>query len=243
VNAQVPYSRRVWPGLILPPVFFLMVIVLASVLVGARQGGDAQVIAEQVAAATPVLLLIVQVAMLLLTVGLLRRDRLSWEAIGWAIPTSGSAWREVVAGLIPGVALGILYPTVLAPWMESAQRSLGDYVPAGELLTSLGSAILPFFLANVVLAPLVEENLYRGYALRSLASRFGTPAAILLTCAFFGVLHWSGGFWYMVLTGVVAGGVLGGLAVWRKNTVAPFVAHLSLNFLEFLFVVLWLPAG
>ena len=243
MNAQVPYSKRVWLGLILPPAFFLLVIVAASVWVGAQQGGTAEAIAARVSAATPVLILIVQVAMLVLTVGLLRRDRLSWKAIGWAIPSGGSAWREVVAGLIPGVTLGILYPTVLAPWMESAQRSLGDYVPAGELLTSLGGSLLPFFFANIALAPFVEESLYRGYALGALASRFRTPVAVLLTCVFFGILHWSGGFWYMVLTGVVAGGVLGGLAAWRRSVVAPFVAHLTLNVLEFLYILVWLPTA
>jgi len=227
----------------LPPVFFLTIIVVASVWVGEQQGGAAEAIAGRVSAAAPVLLLIVQLAMLLLIAGLLRRDRLSWKAIGWAIPSGSSAWREVVAGLIPGVTLGILYPTILAPWMETAQRSLGDYVPAGELLTSLGGSLLPFFFANIVLAPFVEESLYRGYALGALASRFKTPAAILLTCVFFGMLHWSGGFWYMVLTGVVAGGVLGGLAVWRKSVVAPFVAHLALNVLEFLYILVWLPTA
>jgi len=42
---------------------------------------------------------------------------------------------------------------------------------------------------------------------------------------------------------VVAGGLFVGLAVWRKNSVAPFVAHLALNALEFLYVLVWLPTA
>jgi uncharacterized protein len=141
------------------------------------------------------------------------------------------------------MALGVFYPTVLAPWMESVQLTVGDYVPPGELLPSLGSAIVPFFLANVVLAPFVEESLYRGYALPPMRLRFGAPLAALVTCVFFGMLHWAGGLWYMILTGVVAGGLFAGLALWRKNTVAPYVSHLALNVLEFLYIVLWFPAG
>jgi len=243
MNSNVRYSRKVWVGLILPPVFFLLAIVAASIWIGATRGGDAQAIAQQVAAATPILLVVVQVAMLLMTAGLLRSDRISWRAIGWAVPSGKSARREILVGLLPGAVLGVLYPTVLSPWMESVQRALGDYVPPGELLSSLGSAIVPFFVANVLLAPFVEESLYRGYALRALSSRYRILPAILLTCVFFGLLHWAGGVWYMVLTGVVAGGLFAGLAVWRKNTVAPYVAHLALNALEFLYIWLWLPRG
>ena len=238
MSDQVKYMRSVWVGLLAPPVLFLLAIVAASISVGVVRGGDAQAIAEEVAGATPVLLVIVQMAMLLMLVGLLRRGGLSWRAIGWAVPEGKPVWREIVAGLLPGVVLGILYPTVLAPWMESLQRALGDYVPAGELLTSLGGSIVPFFIANVVLAPFVEESLYRGFALRSLASRFGSLPAAVLTCVAFGLLHWAGGFWYMLLTGVVAGGLFTVLALWRRNTIAPLVAHLTLNILEFLFVAL-----
>lgn len=243
MNNRVQYTRKVWLGLLFPPGFFLLAIGIASLWIGATRGGDAQSIAQQVAAATPVVLVVVQGMMLGMIAGLMRRDWLTWRSIGWAVPPGRSAGGEILAGLIPGVALGVLYPTVLAPWMESVQRALGDYVPPGELLTSLGSAIVPFFVANVLLAPFVEESLYRGYALRSLSARFGVLPAVLLTCVFFGLLHWAGGFWYMILTGVVAGGLFAGLAVWRKNTVAPYVAHLALNVLEFLYIVLWLPAG
>jgi hypothetical protein len=49
----------------------------------------------------------------------------------------------------------------------------------------------------------------------------------------FGVLHWTGGLWYMVLTGLVAGGSFTALALWRGGLVAPFAAHLTLNMIEF----------
>jgi hypothetical protein len=43
----------------------------------------------------------------------------------------------------------------------------------------------------------------------------------------------------VVLTGSVAGGLLAGLFVWRKNVVASFAAHLTLNLVEFLYVWRW----
>ena len=134
----------------------------------------------------------------------------------------------------------LLYLFLISPLMTAVQRSIGDYVPAGELLTSLGAALIPFFLANVVLAPFVEENIYRGYALTRLFRRFSKPVAILISCAFFGLLHWAGGFWYILLTGALAGGLFAGLFTARRNLIASYAAHLSLNVVEFLFV--WLAA-
>ncbi|MBW7885329.1 MAG: CPBP family intramembrane metalloprotease [Caldilineaceae bacterium] len=66
--------------------------------------------------------------------------------------------------------------------------------------------------------------------------RYRQRSHILLSCLFFGLLHWAGGFWYIVLTGVVAGGILAGLFVWRRNIVVAFAAHLTLNLVEFLLV-------
>ena len=113
---------------------------------------------------------------------------------------------------------------------------MGDYVPPGELTGALGAALVPFFLANVLLAPFVEESLYRGYALDRLRQRYGLALAVVISCAFFGLLHWAGGFWYILLTGFVAGGLFAGLRVWRRTLIAPFAAHLALNILEFVWI-------
>jgi membrane protease YdiL (CAAX protease family) len=109
-------------------------------------------------------------------------------------------------------------------------------VPAGELAGALGSAIAPFFIANVLLAPFVEDILYRGYAFGKLERRYSAAAAFAITCLSFGLLHWAGGFWYILLTGVVAGGLFAGLRAWRGTLLAPFAAHLALNVLEFAWI-------
>ena len=70
-------------------------------------------------------------------------------------------------------------------------------------------------------------------ALVSRSSAIGRIAAVVLSCAAFGLLHWTGGLWYMVLTGVVAGGAFAALALWRGGLLAPFGAHFTLNAIEF----------
>jgi hypothetical protein len=122
--------------------------------------------------------------------------------------------------------------------MLTALQQIWDYVPAGELLPSLGAALIPFAIANVLFAPFVEEGIYRGYGLTRLLGKFSQPVAIALSCFFFGILHWTGGFWYILLTGIVAGGLFAWLRVSRKNILAPFAAHLTLNIVETIFIVI-----
>lgn len=231
-------NKRVWLVLALPPLFFFALIVGASLYFGMTGAPNEQAIAEKVVNATPYLLLGAQLLMLALVLWLKRVERLNWRALGWRIEPKQTWRREIALGAVIGTALAVSYIFVLAPLMTLLQRVVGDYVPPGELLSSLGTMTLPFFIANVLLAPFVEENLYRGYALARLRQRFSMPIAVALACIFFGLLHWAGGFWYMVLTGSVAGGMFAGLYVWRRNLVAAYAAHLALNVVEFLFV--WL---
>ena len=68
--------------------------------------------------------------------------------------------------------------------------------------------------------------------------RFGHLPTVLIICGSFGLLHWAGGLWYVLLVGFVAGGLFISLRLLRNNLVAPFAAHFGLNVVEYLFV--WL---
>jgi membrane protease YdiL (CAAX protease family) len=235
LQATVKLSR-VWLVLLSGPVLFLLGIIVASIYFGFVTQGDVAAIPDLVAASTPYQLVVIQILLFFILRWAMKRDGLTWEGIGWKKAEGQRTWSELLIGGLPGVVLGLLYVFFLAPWLTRVQQSLGDYVPAGEIMTTLGAAVLPFFIANVVLAPFVEENIYRGYALTRLFGRFSQPVAILISCAFFGLLHWAGGFWYTLLTGIVAGGTFAALFTARRNMLAPFAAHLALNIVEFLFI-------
>jgi uncharacterized protein len=226
-------ARRAIGALAVPPLVFLVVTMAFAVYYGSR-GAQAQQIAEQTQAAASWILLAVQVV-LLAWVAVLSR---SAGGIGWTLPERRRLSIELAVGGACGAALGVVYVFGLAPALTWIQGSVGDYVPAGSVLPTVGRSIWPFFVADVLLAPFVEESIYRGWAVPRLLQRFGViPTAVIVCCAF-GALHWAGGFWYMVLVGFVAGGVFVALRLVRGNLAAPLAAHLALNIVEYLFV--WL---
>jgi uncharacterized protein len=238
MNKKLPSLKNLWITLGLPPIIFLLAIIVASVYFGTQGQTNPEQISQSVANSMSVILVFIQVALLEIFLWAKRVDNLSWQALGWQAAKGQKTWQELLIGAIPGALLGLLYVYVLSPLLTVIQRSVGDYVPAGEILPSLGSGMLAFFIADVLFAPFVEENIYRGYAISRFWGRFSQPAAIAISCAFFGLLHWAGGFWYILLTGGIAGALFAGLFVKRKNLIAPFAAHLALNLVEFLFV--WL---
>lgn len=138
--------------------------------------------------AGPATLLLVNVTfigILFTTIAYLRlRRRLSWHLLGPVRP----AWRHVGWGVLAGVG-GFL----------SIQLTLGliltllgeDDVPEQELLgmTDGTTSIVLLVFATVVMAPLVEEVVFRGVLFQALRRKLGLwPGAIISSLAF-GFIH------------------------------------------------------
>jgi membrane protease YdiL (CAAX protease family) len=221
-----------WFLLWFPPVLFLLVIVIFSIYFGVQAQGDTTAIAERTAQATAYILLSVQLLLLVIQFAVFRRQGLTLRDLGWQAGDGKKAWKELALGALIGAPLGVLWIFAIEPVLSTVQGSVGDYVPAGSLFPALGAAMLPFTVANVVLAPFVEENIYRGYGMVRLLPRYGVKGTILLTSLFFGLLHWSGGFWYILTTAILVGIPFAILRLRRDNIIVPFGAHLALNLVE-----------
>ncbi len=220
-------------ALAVPPLVFFLVTVGFAIYYGSH-GASPQQIAQQTQGAASWILLTVQIV-LLAFVAMLSS---SAGGIDWTLPDPRRLIVELALGGACGIGLGVLYVFGLTPALIWIQSTVGDYVPAGSVLPTVGRSIWPFLVADVLLAPFVEESIYRGWALPRLLPRFGVAPTIVILCGAFGALHWAGGFWYMVLVGFVAGGLFIALRLARRNLAAPFAAHLGLNVVEYLFV--WL---
>jgi membrane protease YdiL (CAAX protease family) len=103
--------------------------------------------------------------------------------------------------------------------------------PAFELLFSSQAAALMVIAASLLMAPLVEEIIFRGYIYTVLERIWGVAPAVLLSGALFGSIHfpqlWPG-YFQMFLLCVV--GVVFSLARARTGTtVASIALHFGYN--------------
>jgi membrane protease YdiL (CAAX protease family) len=155
---------------------------------------------------------------------MLRREGRTWsEGVGlrgWYL------WAGL--GVSCAVALG---GRVVAIWWAGALVGLGLEPPASLDATSLfpedplGIAML--VIIAVVVAPIVEETVYRGMLFPSLRERFGRRWGVVLSSVVFGVAHLSF-VWLLVPTAFI-GAMLALLFEWTRSLRAPIVAHAVFN--------------
>jgi hypothetical protein len=227
--------KRPWANLVLAPIWFLIIIVALSIYFRLKGVSETDV-PIRISENTPTLILIVQVFLLVTLLFTTRKDGFNILKSGWTTDTTKLPF-DIFGGIITGAILAILYFYLFSPLQTYLQISLGDYVPAGETMTVLGKQTIPFFIANVLFAPFVEESLYRNYTLTRFLEKYSSTKSIIVTVTMFGLLHWVGGLWYMLMTGLLVGLPFAIIATKRKNIVWVFVAHLTLNLLEFIYIV------
>jgi membrane protease YdiL (CAAX protease family) len=112
---------------------------------------------------------------------------------------------------------------------------------AGILVTLTGYGHAPesaafeklplWFMTLIVLrAGVVEEFLYRGYAITRLeALGLGCCWSVAIPLVIFSVAHWTGGWANIVIT-LALGSILSGFYVWRRDLVANMIGHGLVDF-------------
>ncbi len=220
----------IWGLLIFPPLFFLINIVVFSLYFGANGVFTNEEISNRINDNIPILLLLSQTQMYLLALIYAKQFKVH---IFKATFKSDKYKRDIILGLFIGITIALLYKFVVADLLVLLQNSIGDYVPTNSL-NNLKQNLLIFGISNVILAPFVEENIYRNIALGKLQSKYGNYWAIIISSIFFGLLHWLGGLWYMLATLLFVGIPFAIISVKRKSIFLVYIAHLTLNFLEFL---------
>jgi membrane protease YdiL (CAAX protease family) len=159
---------------------------------------------------------------------------LTLRDLGWQAGEGQEVWKELAFGAIIGAPLGVLWIYVIEPILSTIQSTVGDYVPAGSLFPALGATILPFAIADVLLAPFVEENIYRGYGTTKLLPRFEQ------------LRSFSGSSW--TVTGLADFGISSSQHYCGSFAIAcdmeifwfAFGAHLALNLVE---TLCWIPGA
>jgi CAAX protease family protein len=149
-----------------------------------------------------------------------------WRTIGWRrLDTGGRPPAVVYLGIL---ATGFVFAAVI----EIASGLIGTKGPSPieKLFQDRGAAILLMLMA-VLIAPVIEETIFRGYIYPALARRFGIPAGVIATGILFGMLHgpqlWPNAGQIALM--VVVGMVFTAARAITGTVVASYLLHVSYN--------------
>jgi membrane protease YdiL (CAAX protease family) len=154
------------------------------------------------------------------------RNQPFWRSLGWKKLKSNLAagkanpWAYFFAGC--GLAIFV--------FVASSQVHTNDKMPIQEVLKNRSSAMLLMAMA-VLVAPLVEETVFRGYLYPLFAKSFGIVPGILLTGILFGLMHGAQLGWTWGIVGLlILVGIIFTFARAHTGTVlASFLLHLGYN--------------
>ena len=154
-----------------------------------------------------------------------------WRTIGWRPLQTGQTPRAAAyLGLIfCGFMLAILVTFSSAAFKSSTK------MPIEQFFQDRRSALLLMSL-GVLLAPVLEETIFRGYIYPVVARSFGMNAGILVTGTLFGLLHasqlWGG--WAQIALLVLVGIVFTYARARTHTVLASYLLHVSYNSCLFL---------
>jgi membrane protease YdiL (CAAX protease family) len=138
--------------------------------------------------------------------------------VGWGPVTLLSCWA---AQILVGILIVLL-------GLPQGSNTEGLFEDDGSWAVTLVIAI-----SAVVVAPIVEEMLFRGVILRAFMSRFAWPWAVVFQGLMFGTVHLQPGLGAgnvsLILALTAVGIVLGGAAVLTKRLAASMIAHAIIN--------------
>jgi membrane protease YdiL (CAAX protease family) len=172
----------------------------------------------------------------------LRKGQSFWRTIGWRPFVTKAVPKPLAYGLL--IAGGFMLSMMV-------QFSSGLFRPKGALpietfFQDRGSALL-LMLVSVLIAPVLEETIFRGFIYPVIARSLGIAASVAITGVIFGLLHaaqlWGG--WIQIALLVVVGIIFTYVRAVTKTVITSYVLHVSYNsylFLIFLISSNWLRA-
>ena len=208
-------------------IFLVIVLAIATSVLGIRPSGTQKALTESNIVGV-VLQIVFDVCVIAYLAAQMRLRFGSpfWHTIGWRpFETGGVSRGMAYVGLVfAGFLLDVV--VTLASAISPPKRTL----PIETLFRDRRTALL-FILMAVVVAPAIEETIFRGYIYPVLARSWGIAAGVIVTGLLFGGLHapqlW-GGPWQIAAL-VFVGIVLTFARASTRTVVASFVIHTSYN--------------
>jgi membrane protease YdiL (CAAX protease family) len=153
-----------------------------------------------------------------------------WRTIGWRPLPGGAARGTLAFALICG---GVLLAALVSA--GSALFPPKGPLPIEKILLARPTALL-FMVTAVLVAPVVEETIFRGYLYPVVARAFGVGTGIVITGALFGLLHsiqlWGG--WWQIWLLIMVGIIFTWVRAATKTVAASWLLHISYNSVQVL---------
>lgn len=149
-----------------------------------------------------------------------------WRTTGWRpLETSQTPRAAAYLGLILSGCLLAILVTMSSALFKTPKQTLMQ-----EFFEDRRSALLLMSMA-VLVAPVLEETIFRGYIYPVIARTFGVTTSILVTGTLFGLLHASQlwGAWAKIALLVVVGIVFTYARARTHTVVASYLLHVSYN--------------
>jgi hypothetical protein len=149
-----------------------------------------------------------------------------WRTLGWrSLETRRVRGAWAYLGLI---AIGLLLALLVQ--VGSAIFGTKTQLPMEQLFQDRRTALLLVLMA-VLLAPVVEETIFRGYIYPLIARTFGITTGIIATGILFGLLHapqlWGG--WVQIALMVLVGIIFTYVRSVTHTVLGSYLLHVSYN--------------
>lgn len=158
-----------------------------------------------------------------------------WQCLGWRKIQSFNSGppRSPLFFFSAGAGLSLLVAVL------SSRLNAPENTPMEELFKHRETALL-FIAMAVLVAPLVEETLFRGYLYPMFARSFGIWPGIILTGVLFGFMHGAqlGWTWSLVSVLVTVGIIFTFVRARTGSVFASFMMHLGYNSLISVFALI-----
>jgi membrane protease YdiL (CAAX protease family) len=160
-----------------------------------------------------------------------------WDYLALYRPRRDDVLRSVLYFSI-FVALEVTVTSVLGIGQEDEQLMIDAYRAA-----KLAGTLPIFWLTLVVVAPIAEEVVFRGFLYRGWThSSLGVMGTILVTSTLFGLLHIQ--YTWIGIVFCALSGVLFGWARWRSGTTTlPILLHVLFNLTSMTYIALHVALG
>lgn len=163
-----------------------------------------------------------------------------WHVIGWRPLVTNRLPKAIAYGALIAGGLSL---SMFVQFASQLYQSKGQ-LPIEAFFQDRGSALL-LMIVSVLIAPVLEETIFRGLIYPVIARSFGIAASVLFTGTLFGLLHaaqlWGG--WTQIGLLVLVGIVFTQARAATRTVFASYLLHLSYNsflFLSFLASSHWL---